>query len=285
MATLSKFGDLPAGRYVRLVLDATTALPNNWLGLRLAILLRRIVTMRMPAKAGIDVERFGMRMRLHPRDNGCEKGVLFTPQMFEVIERTELFAEIARAETDNRDFVFVDIGANVGLFSLLVASRAGARADILAFEPDPQSLERLRFNVAANPGLRVRILPHALGAEQGSVALAVDHRDRGGTKTIPLCEAKPSTQTIDVPCRPLLDVMREENVTRIDALKIDVEGNEDRILGPFFAQADRTLWPHLIVIEDTRDLWQMDLLTSLETLGYRIASRSKLNLMLRRDAV
>ena len=40
---------------------------------------------------------WGMRMRLHPRRNGCEKVALFTPQMYEIPERTELFAEIDRS--------------------------------------------------------------------------------------------------------------------------------------------------------------------------------------------
>jgi hypothetical protein len=46
---------------------------------------------------GLDVMHWGMRMRLHPRRNGCEKVALFTPQMYEIPERTELFAEIDRS--------------------------------------------------------------------------------------------------------------------------------------------------------------------------------------------
>jgi hypothetical protein len=58
-------------------------------------------------------------MRLHPRRNGCEKGALFTPQMYETGERKELFADIDKAKAASRPFIFIDIGANVGLFSLL----------------------------------------------------------------------------------------------------------------------------------------------------------------------
>src|ERR1700739_2345385 len=65
-----------------LIIAATSLLPNNWLGLRLAILLRRAVTMRLPDDAGIDVERWGLHMRLHPRHSGCEKGLLFTAQVY-----------------------------------------------------------------------------------------------------------------------------------------------------------------------------------------------------------
>jgi hypothetical protein len=156
----------------RAVIAATSSLPNNWLGLRLAIGLRRVVTMRMSGDSGLDVERWGLRMRLHPRRNGCEKGLLFTPQMYETTERAELTTEISKAAASGRPFVFVDIGANVGLFSLFVASQAGANAKILAIEPEPENVRRLRFNVAANPDAPIRVLPIALGEATGMVALA-----------------------------------------------------------------------------------------------------------------
>ena len=70
-------------------------MPVNRLGLRLAIFLRKLVTLRLAAGA-LDVERWGLRMRLHPLDNGCEKNLLFTPQMYEPEELAALGAEIDR---------------------------------------------------------------------------------------------------------------------------------------------------------------------------------------------
>jgi len=57
----------------RTVIAATSRLPDNWLGLRVAIGLRRLIIMRIPDDDGLDVVRWGLRMRLHPRRNGCEK--------------------------------------------------------------------------------------------------------------------------------------------------------------------------------------------------------------------
>ena len=122
-------------------------LPKNWLGLRLAILLRRISTMRLEHPAGaLDVERWGMRLRLHPIDNGCEKNLLFTPQMYETTELAALSREIDAARARERGFVFVDIGANVGLFSMFVAAAADIGAKIIAVEPESGNFERLLFN-------------------------------------------------------------------------------------------------------------------------------------------
>ena len=134
-------------------------MPANWLGRLLANGLRRIVMQRLPEDGGVDVKRWGLRLRLHPRRNGCEMGLLFTPQFYEAGERAALAAWIAEARTAGQPFVFVDIGANVGLFSFFVASCAGGDARILAIEPERETLRRLRFNIEANAGLPIQVLP------------------------------------------------------------------------------------------------------------------------------
>lgn len=263
------------------VIAVTSRLPNNWLGLRLAIGLRRIVSTRLGADGALDVERWGLRLRLHPRRNGCEKNLLFTPQMYEVIEREELAADIDRAKRSQRDYVFVDIGANVGLFSLFVASYAGRSAKILAIEPAPDALHRLRFNLAANRDIAIRVVPFALDESAGRVILEAGARDIGGTRTRPPSRNDaPGTPTLE--CYPLLEVLRQEQVTYIDGLKIDVEGAEDRILVPFFAEAPETLWPGFVIIEDSQGSWKVDLFSLLSERGYRIVRRTKLNMMMRR---
>jgi hypothetical protein len=82
--------------------------------------------------------------------------------------------------------------------------------------------------------------------------------------------------------RSLLNLLREEEVTFIDALKIDVEGDEGAILFPFFRKADESLWPKLILIEDNSSSWGDDLFTALAKQGYVIVARTKLNVIMRR---
>ena len=118
-------GSYAPGILDRGVFALTSRMRLNGLGLRLAILLRRISTMRLEYPAGaLDVLRWGMRLRLHPIDDGCEKNLLFTPQMYETTELAALSEEIFRVREQRRKFVFVDIGANVGLFSIFVAATA-----------------------------------------------------------------------------------------------------------------------------------------------------------------
>jgi FkbM family methyltransferase len=271
------FGALAPNFFDRAVMALTVRLPDTWAGLKLAIALRRLVTMRMDTAGALDVTRWRLRMRLHPRDNGCEKNLLFTPQMYEPPEREELAREIARVGA--RPFVFVDIGANVGLFSLYVAAAAPA-ARILAIEPEPGNFARLVFNIAANPGLPITPLQLASGDAEGTAEIVLNARDRGGTR---LAAADTQGRGVAVRCRPLLAVVTEAGVTGIDALKIDVEGAEDTVLAPFFRDAPPSLWPRLIVIEDSSAEWSTDLFALLEAKGYAVSSRSKQNVMLRRS--
>ncbi len=279
------FGTLAPRWLDRTILALTGRLPDNWLGLRLAILLRRAVTMRLPYPDGaLDVERWGMRLRLHPRDNGCEKNLLFTPRMYEPIELKELAADVARARRQGRPFVFVDVGANVGLFSLFVAACAGPGARILAVEPEPGNLHRLDFNIRANPNVPIKIIPTALSDEPGDLAIELDRRDRGGSRTKKVTRAEMAADTMCVSSQTLLGVLAAEGIEAIDALKIDVEGFEDVILCPFFRDGPPPMWPRLVIIEDSCGSWKVDLMSVLSAKGYTIATRSKQNLILRQAA-
>jgi FkbM family methyltransferase len=277
----SAYGERAPGALDRATLMLTRSMPNNWLGRRLAILLRRIVTSRL-GRGALDTQLWGMRLRLYALGNGCEKNALFTPQMFDVMERDVLAAAVAR--NPSAPFTFVDIGANVGLYSLFVAARAGRRARILAIEPQPGILDRLRFNLAANPDVAVTVLPIAVADRDGEIVLVLDASDSGGTYVEkPVApRAGGGAGTVRVPCRTLLALAREAGLTGIDALKIDVEGAEDLVLVPFLRDAPRALWPQLILIEDTRGLWQTDVFALLKQHGYTVAARNRQNVAYRR---
>lgn len=79
----------------------------------------------------------------------------------------------------------------------------------------------------------------------------------------------------------LLQLLQNERADWVDAVKIDVEGFEDRILVPFFRDAPRSLWPKLLVIEDAGGAWSIDLSSHLTATGYAIAARSKQNVIFR----
>ena len=117
-------------------------MPANWLGRRLALAFRHGV--KRACAGPLDVEALGVRLRLHPEDNFCENRLLFMPQFYDPQE----FAFLARVLTPTSGFV--DIGANVGIYTLIAAKRFAPRGRILAVEPDPVTFGRLATNLALN---------------------------------------------------------------------------------------------------------------------------------------
>jgi FkbM family methyltransferase len=271
----SPWGAHSPNAYERAVLALTRAMPANWLGQRLAILFRRLV-MRRVGEGCIDTMLWGMRLRLYPRRNGCEKNALFTPQMFDTTERRVLAEAVKRRQGA---FTFVDIGANVGLYSLYLATCGDVRT--LAIEPQPGILERLRFHLAANPSAKVGVKPIALSDREGEAVLVLNESDSGGTHLDKQDGRQDAGERISVPCKPLIAVLAEAGIAAIDALKIDVEGAEDIVLAPFLRDAPQSLLPRLLLIEDTRGFWSVDLFALLAARGYTEQERSRQNVAFR----
>lgn len=277
---IAPFGTYRPNAFRRAVIVLTRQLPDNWLGLRLAILLRRLVMSRKRDQP-IDADLWGLKLRLYPRRNGCEKNALFTPQMFDVTERRLLGEEIDKALRRGEDFTFVDIGANVGLYSLFVAQRAGGRVRILAIEPQPGISDRFAFNFALNPGLHATLARCALSDKDGEADLVIDARDSGGTSL--RGDKLGASERIRVACRTLPGLLQEHGVTAISALKIDVEGAEDMVLMPFLAAAPDALLPRWMLIEDAGGTWHADLFGALRGRGYTEICRSKQNVVMIRN--
>jgi len=259
-----------------LVIAMTRALPPNWLGLTIAKGLRRPV-IRLAGDRGFDTKLWGMQLRLYPRWNACEKGALFTPQLYDVIERAALRQAINTAA--ERPFVFVDIGANVGLYSLWVAAETGDTARIVAIEPQPQLVQRLAFNAEVNKLRSITVVPVAATTAEGKVTLSLNSRDAGGAT---LQRRGPGQRRITVAAKPLTAILHDAGITRIDGLKIDVEGTEDDALMPFLAEAPSRLLPRLVIIEDGSGFWKSDVFARLRELGYTEAGGSKHNRVLNR---
>jgi FkbM family methyltransferase len=263
---------------VRVILGFTRSLPGNWVGFRISTPFRRIA-INWLGERPVDTVLWGARFRLYPRDNSCEKNALFTPQAFDVRERTTLASAIDRRLAAGGTFTFVDIGANVGLYSLFVAARGGAHARIVAAEPQPGIVERLRFNLHCNPELNVSVAAVAVTDRAGEIELVI-RRDRAGSYVAKGAAAVERADTVRVVCRPLVAILAEAGVNSIDALKIDIEGAEDLALAPFLREAPGGLLPRLILIEDRPD-WTIDLYALIRQRGYTQAARTRHNIIFR----
>ncbi|HRJ68504.1 MAG TPA: FkbM family methyltransferase [Beijerinckiaceae bacterium] len=262
----------PTGLISRL-LGATRALPPQGVSKRIGFVLRRIAILLLGGRP-LDVVSFGVRFRLHPYYNVCEKRILFSPRQFDEIER-DLIAQRIRP-----GFCFVDVGANIGGYALFVAAQAGQGARILAIEPQPEIFRRLMANIGFNPFGTVKAMDCAVADSEGEVTLFIDAENQGES-SLKIITAG-SRSSVRVPARRLLSILRDEGFDRLDAIKLDVEGAEDLILETFFAKAPEKLYPGLIVIERAPDRWQVDLPSLLVAKGYRLIAETRNNFVFER---
>lgn len=269
MNSIPPWGFFQPGRLAVLLFAATRSLPRNYLGKRVFFVLRRVSRFIL-GRSPFDVMRFGARLRIHASGNVCEGRILFNEDHFDLEERSFLHAQLPD------DAIFVDAGANIGGYSFSVA-QSRHHANVLAIEANPDVFNRLQFNVAQNPLLSVRAFNYALAAEDGVVELFCNDGNVGESS---LKVIGASGRTRQVVARTLLSVLRESGVARIDALKIDIEGAEDSVLGAFFAEAEPALYPTYILIEKSFALWDYDLLGLLKRIGYQEARAFRNNIAL-----
>ena len=271
---LSTFGThAPRGAVARL-LDMTRQTSVSWAGKRQAFLLRKIAVSQLYGRP-LDVETLGARMRLYPYNNVCERRILFTPQYFDVAERAFLEAHM----TPN--FTFIDIGANVGAYTLFVAARVGPDARILAIEPQPEIFERLVYNIRQNAFATVKAIDCAVADCDGEVTLFVDAKNRGET-SMRFIRSDPQGVRIRATARALATIVADEGFTHIDAIKCDVEGGSDLILEPFLLGAEEALLPRFLIIERAPFRWSKTLANLLVDRGYARTLETRSNLIFSR---
>jgi FkbM family methyltransferase len=123
---------------------------------------------------------------------------------------------------------FVDVGANVGYYTLLAAQRVGAEGRVLAVEPGPYAYQRLCDTVSRNRLDQVRTLKVALGEQAGTLPLYVP--PEASRNYSPTMVPHPSGTAVDTVVRTLDDCLEEWGVERVDLLKLDVEGFEPAVL-------------------------------------------------------
>lgn len=274
MTESAAFGTYAPRGIVRRLVGLARAMPDTWLGRRCMLALRRVAMRRMKGMP-VDTEALGFRMRVRPYANICEKRMLFAPSHF---DPTEL-ALLERAIRPG--FVFLDIGANVGAYALFVASRAGPDARIVAIEPQPEIFDRLSFNIRLNAFSTVKALACAIADKAGPVTLFVDPRNAGESSVKIVTSSAAGSLRVDA--LTLLGLVEGEGFERVDAAKLDVEGAEDLILEPFLRSAPAALLPRLLIVEDGASRWQVDLPALLAETGYRLVTRTRLNLVFERQ--
>jgi FkbM family methyltransferase len=221
----------------------------------------------------IDAPYQGASFRFYHQASATERGALFNPD-YNLEELSFLRAHVPT------DGVFVDIGANVGTYALVLARHVGAKGMVIAVEPHPVTHARLKFNNTASGYSHTRLVAAAASDSDGEVLIETDGDNLGASHVV---TSGATADAIKVPALRLQRILEEAGVPNVDALKIDIEGFEDRALMPFFKAAPQTLWPRAVVIEHlSRDEWQQDCIADMLTRGYGEKGRTRSNTFLLR---
>ena len=141
--------------------------------------------------------------------------------------------------------VFVDVGASIGSLTIPVAHTLAPRGRVVAIEASGRIFPYLSRNAAVNALQNVQCVHSAVSDREGNVEFyeaPVDHFGMGSMG--PQFHAQPS----QVPGRTLDHILAEAGVTRVDLLKIDVEGFEAKVLSGA-QQLLRNHHPPLIIFE------------------------------------
>jgi len=134
----------------------------------------------------------------------------FEPALIHLLQRT------ARP-----DWVALDVGANVGAVTLALARFTSPTGRVHAFEPGPPNLLRLRANLALNPALATAVTVHAAGV--GDAPGELRWQEEAGN---PGNAMLGTDGTHAVPVVTLDDFAAKHSLTRLDFIKVDVEGME-----------------------------------------------------------
>ncbi len=162
----------------------------------------------------------GIRMLAYPQDEACRS--LFLTGSFEPNEFRYLKQVLRPGMT------FVDAGAHFGLYTLFASQMVGDGGLVLAIEPSSREFERLERNLQMNAVRNVRLRRAALSDRRSQARLIVAEMPHSGHNTLgsfayettrPLGEEIVATVRLD-------EIIREEGLSRVDVIKMDLEGSE-----------------------------------------------------------
>ena len=121
----------------------------------------------------------------------------------------------------------------------------------------------------------IKIIPFALGEQNKEVSLYQEPTNYGGSS---IFQASQRTIEIKVNMITLKNFIFDNSIEIIDALKIDVEGYEDRVLMPFFRNCPTKLLPRLIIIEHSSlNEWKENIFDWMINNNYKLMHRSRGN--------
>jgi len=171
-----------------------------------------------PSKSIIEIQ--GSKMHVDPK--GLPKSYIKTFQAYILSSSwEELTTEMFKKVVKEGDTV-LDLGANLGYFTLLAARLVGEKGRVYAFEPEPTNYSLLLKNIELNGYSNVVAVQKAVSDVKGKVKFFLDSRDTGAHTIYQSGDRK---KYIEIEAVTLDDFLKDEN-HRVNVIKMDIEGAE-----------------------------------------------------------
>lgn len=175
----------------------------------------------------------GVRMNIY-RDNKLSFEIV---QGFELEEIDFLQRYIRPGDT------FIDIGTNVGLFSLHASKTMGHSGRVISFEPSSPTIERLKENIALNDFTNIEVIAKGLSSQPGFLDLVVagNGYDAFNSFAAPAMGTITHKEKVEVTTMDFFSTQKKIALKDVSLVKVDVEGWELQVLKGgrnFFGDAD-----------------------------------------------
>lgn len=198
-------------------LSGTNPIHARFIPWRVGLALGKFVTSRPPTLCRIRVHNHEMYVDL--RDEGVSTTLFLSGSW-------ENFATRIMANEVQKGNVVLDIGANIGYHTLILAEKVGRDGRVFAFEPDPWNFRLLNMNIEVNDYHNIIPVQRAVSnvTGKGKLYLSTNYGTFGG-HTMFGKQLNQGSHPIEVETTRLDDYFKDED-RRIDFLKMDIQGAE-----------------------------------------------------------
>jgi len=154
------------------------------------------------------------------------------PYTWDLIEGREHEDDVKKTFMNNinKDDIIIDVGANIGEFSLIAAKKVGHKGKVISIEPLKQAVSWLEKNFMINGFSNYEILEKAVGKNKRTMTL-FKRSDSSETGILdPNISEKKLVNTGEIIVDTIDDIISSRNIKKVEMLKIDVEGFEYEVL-------------------------------------------------------
>ena len=174
----------------------------------------------------------------------------------------------------------IDIGANIGAFTVLAASRVGSNGKVLAFEPEAMTFECLLKNIQLNRFANVTAINQAIDKTEGLAELRVGHKSAFSNIHGRLEHMK-SLTTQTVKTTTLARVFETFKITKVNLLKIDCEGSEYGLFESLPLSLATRIEQIAMEVHHTLEHHPQEIRLQLEQLGFKVQNTQPLTICYR----